>query len=226
LKKIIILFLCLIILLISPSCVSSKNLQPTSTVKKPIILPTIIPTKNPSQNSNDNSDGNANIKDYHNDDLFDFLFDVPDSYRILDEESYADITMDDGERYLWLVMINEEMKEGGIGSLGYNIVIYPKISEASTKYDKNFNNYKKDENYVLISEKTIFEYYPIALFLEQVEGEDVVIVKIISRIRFIYFETFGITTIYPSTNYENKLLLFVELINKLHFRAMEELADF
>ena len=117
------------------------------------------------------------------------------------------------------------MNLGEISSLRYSIVYYPDISEAITKYDEAYNLLTTGGEYILISETTILDSYPVSLFLKTNE-EDGYEMRFLTRTKNTYYDTLGFTIISSSSDRETSLSQFMELMNTLHFRVIDEVSRF
>ncbi|PKO04123.1 MAG: hypothetical protein CVU41_18650 [Chloroflexi bacterium HGW-Chloroflexi-3] len=199
-----------------------RLVTPTPTVHKTrIILPTIIPTQTPIPIPT----VNPFQGEFYQEDLFDFIFDFAEANELILDQEYTDLITDKGTRMFYVRFINPDKNEGETGSLRYSIVYYPEISEAITKYDESFNLLTTGGVYTLISETTILDDYPVSLFLKTNE-EDGYEMRFLTRTKNIYFDTAGFTIIPSSSDREATLSLFMELMNTLHFRAIDEVSPF
>jgi len=199
-----------------------RLVTPTPTVHKTkIILPTLIPTQTPIPIPT----VNPFQGEIYQEDLFDFIFDYPEAQALILDQEYTDLTTDKGTRMFYVRFINSDMNEGEIGSLRYSIVYYPDISEAITKYDEAYNFLRTGGEYALISETTILDDYPVSLFLKTNE-EDGYEIRFLTRTRNTYFDTLGFSIIPATSDRESLLGQFMELMNSLHFQAVDELSLF
>ena len=198
-----------------------RLVTPTPTVyKTKIILPTIIPTntlvpiptKNPFQG------------EVYREDLFDFLFDVPSVYKLDLDKELTDIITKDGIRMFYVRFVRPELIESEIDSLRYSIAIFPDLSATVTRYDVTHGLLTTGGEYTLISETTILDEYPVSLFLKTDDAGGYEL-RFLTRIRNIYFDTTGFTTIPASSDREMMLSSFMELMNSLHFRAIDEVSS-
>jgi hypothetical protein len=199
-----------------------RLVTPTPTVHKTkIILPTLIPTQTPIPIPT----VNPFQGEIYQEDLFDFIFDYPETQALILDQEHTDLITDKGTRMFYVRFINSDMNEGEIGSLRYSIVYYPDISEAITKYDEAYNFLRTGGEYALISETTILDDYPVSLFLKTNE-EDGYEIRFLTRTRNIYFDTLGFSIIPATSDRESLLGQFMELMNSLHFQAVDELSLF
>jgi hypothetical protein len=199
-----------------------RLVTPTPTVQNTrIILPTIIPTQTPTPSPTEKPFQG----EFYREDLFDFIFEFPDANELILDQEHTDLISNKGIRMLYVRFINPDMNEGEIGSLRYSIVIFPEISDAITKYDESYDNLITGGEYTLISETTILDDYPVSLFLKT-EGNDGYEMRFLTRTKKIFFDTTGFTIIPSSSDRETNLNLFMELMNTLHFRAINELSEF
>lgn len=199
-----------------------RLITPTPTIHKTvIILPTIIPTHTPTPSPTEN----PFLGEYYQEDLFDFIFDFHDANTLVLDQEHTDLITAKGIRMFYVRFINPDMNDGEIGSLRYRIVYYPEITDAVTKYDATYNILKSGGEYTLISETTILDDNPVSLFLKTGE-EDGYEMRFLTRTRNLYFDTTGFTIISSSSDRETTLTLFMELMNTLHFRAVDELSPF
>ena len=195
---------------------------PTPTVQNTrIVLPTIIPTKTlipiPTKNPFQGA--------FYQEDLFDFIFEFPDANELILDQDHADVITDKGIRMFYVRFINPDMNEGKIGVLRYSIIFYPEISDAITKYDEKYNLLTTRGEYTLISETTILDDYPVSLFLKTVK-DDGYEMRFLTRTKAVYLDTVGLIIIPSSSDRETNLNLFMELMNTLHFRVINELSAF
>ena len=199
-----------------------RLVTPTPTVHKTkIILPTLIPTETPIPIPT----VNPFQGEIYQEDLFDFIFDYPEAQALILDQEHTDLITDEGSRMFYVRFINSDMNAGEIGSLRYSIVYYPDISEAITKYDEAYNLLTTGGEYTLISETTIMDDYPVSLFLKT-NDEDGYEIRFLTRTRNIYFDTLGFSIIPATSDRESLLSQFMELMNSLHFRAIDEVAPF
>ena len=175
-----------------------RLITPTPTIQNTrIILPTIIPTEIPTPSPTENPFQG----EVYQEDLFDFIFDLPDAYELILDQEHTDLITDKGIRMFYVRFINPDMDDGEISSLRYSIVIYPEISDAITKYDETYNLFKSSGEYNLISETTILDDYPVSLFLKS-EEENGYEMRFLTRTKKIYFDTTGFTIIPSSSELE------------------------
>lgn len=199
-----------------------RMVKPTPTVHKTkIILPTLIPTQTPIPIPT----VNPFQGEIYQEDLFDFIFDYPEAHALILDQEHTDLITDDGTRMFYVHFINPEMNSGEIDSLRYSIVYYPDISEAITKYDEAYNLLTTGGEYILISETTILDSYPVSLFLKTNE-EDGYEMRFLTRTKNTYYDTLGFTIISSLSDRETSLSQFMELMNTLHFRMIDEVSRF
>lgn len=199
-----------------------RKVKPTPTVyKTKIILPTLIPTQTPIPIPT----VNPFQGEIYQEGLFDFIFDYPEAQLLILDQEHTDLITDDGTRMFYVRFINPEMNSGEISSLRYSIVYYPDISEAITKYDETYHLLTTGGEYTLISETTILEDYPVSLFLKTNE-EDGYEMRFLTRTKNTYYDTLGFSIIPSSSDRESLLSQFMELMNTLHFRAIDEVSPF
>lgn len=199
-----------------------RLIPPTPTVQRTkIVLPTIIPTTTPTPIPT----VNPFPGEVYQEDLFDFIFEFSDEYDLILDLEYTDLIADNGTRMFYVRFINPDINEGEIGSLRYSIIFHPEISNATIKYNEAYNTLIIGEEYTLISETTILDNYPVSFFLKT-EREDGYEMRFISRIKNIYVDTTGSTIISSSSDHETLLNQFMEIMNKFHFRVIDELSRF
>jgi hypothetical protein len=199
-----------------------RLIPPTPTVERTkIVLPTIIPTTTPTPIPT----VNPFRGEVYQEDLFDFIFDFSDEYELILDQEYTDLITDNGTRMFYVRFINPVIAEGEIDSLRYSIIYHPEISDATIKYNESYNTLLTGEEYTLGTETTILDNYPVSFFLKN-EGEDGYELRFISRIKNIYVDTTGSTTISPLSDRETSLKHFMEIMNKYHFRVIDELSRF
>lgn len=199
-----------------------RVVTPTPTVyKTKIILPTIIPTNTPIPIPTKNQFQG----EVYREDLFDFLFDVPSVYELVLDQELTDVITKDGTRMFYVRFVKPVLSEGEIDSLRYSIAFFPDLSETVARYDSTYKLLATAGEYTLISETTILDDYPVSLFLKT-DDDGVYELRFLTRIRDIYFDTTGFTTIPASDNRDLKLGSFMELMNSLHFRAIDEVSSF
>jgi hypothetical protein len=199
-----------------------RMVKPTPTVyKTKIILPTLIPTETPIPIPTINPFQG----EIYQEDLFDFVFDYPEAQGLLLDQEHTDLITDDGTRMFYVRFMNPEMNVGEIDSLRYSIVYYQDISEAITKYDEAYNLLTTGGEYTLISETTILDGYPVSLFLKTDE-EGGYELRFLTSTKNIYFDTTGSIIISASSDRESTIGAFMELMNSLHFQAVDELSLF
>ena len=199
-----------------------RLITPTPAVQNTkIVLPTIIPTKtlNPIPTEIPFQG------EFYQEDFFDFIFDFSDEYELILDQEYTDVITDNGTRMFYVRFINPDLNEGEVGSLRYSIIFYLEISDATIKYNEASNTLITGEEYILISETTILDNYPVSFFLKT-EGEDGYVMRFISRINNIYVDTTGSTIISSSSDHETILNHFMEIMNKYHFRVIDEVSPF
>jgi hypothetical protein len=199
-----------------------RMVTPTPTVyKTKIILPTLIPTETPIPIPT----VNPFQGEIYREDLFDFIFDYPESQSLILDQEYSDFITDEGTRMFYVRFINPVMNAGEIGSLRYSIVYYPEISEAIKKYDDAYNLLSTGGEYTLISETTILDDYPVSLFLKT-NDEDGYEMRFLTRTKNTFYDTLGFSIIPSSSDRESLLSQFMELMNTLHFRVIDEVSPF
>ena len=199
-----------------------RLVTPTPSVQTTrIVLPTIIPTQTPIPISTENPFQG----EFYQEDLFDFIFDFPEENGLIIDQEKTDLITDKGIRMFYVRFMDPDMNEGEIVSLRYSIVYYPEISDAITKYDESHDVLTTAGVYTLISETTILDEFPVSLFLKA-EEEGGYELRFLTRTKNIYFDTAGFTIIPASSDRETNLSLFMELMNTLHFRAIDELSQF
>lgn len=199
-----------------------RLVTPTPTVyKTKIILPTLIPTQTPIPIPT----VNPFQGEIYQEGLFDFIFDYPEAQALILDQEHTDLITYDGTRMFYVHFINPDMNSGEISSLRHSIVFYPDISEAITKYDEAYNLLTTGGEYILISETTILDGYPVSLFLKTDE-EDGYEMRFLTRTKNVYFDTTGFTIIPASSDRESLLGQFMELMNTLHFRAIDVVSPF
>lgn len=199
-----------------------RLVTPTPTVHKTkIILPTLIPTQTPIPIPTENPFQG----EFYREDLFDFIFDFPETQALILDQELTDLITDNGIRMFYVRLINPDMNDGEIGSLRYSIVYYPEISEAIKKYDEAYNLLTTGGEYTLISETTILDDNPVSLFLITSE-EDSYEMRFLTRNKNTYYDTTGFKIISSSLDRESTLSQFMELMNTLHFRAIDEVSPF
>lgn len=199
-----------------------RLITPTpTTYKTKIILPTLIPTPTPIPIPTENPFQG----EVYQEDLFDFIFDYPEANKLILDQENTDLITDEGTRMFYVNFINPNMNGGEISALRYSIFYYPEISDAITKYDEKYNFLSTGGEYYLISETTILDDYPVSLFLKTSE-EDNYEMRFLTRTKNIYYDTLGITNIPSSSDRETGLSQFIELMNTLHFRVIDEVSPF
>jgi hypothetical protein len=199
-----------------------RLVTPTPTVHKTkIILPTLIPTQTPIPIPT----VNPFQGEIYQEDLFDFIFDYPETQALILDQEHTDLITDKGTRMFYVRFVNPDKNEGEIGSLRYSIVYYPEISEAITKYDQSYNLLTTGGEYALISETTILDGYPISLFLKT-DDEGGYELRFLTRTNNSNFDTTGSIIISASSDRESTVGAFMELMNSLHFRVVDELSLF
>jgi hypothetical protein len=199
-----------------------RLVTPTPTVHKTkIILPTLIPTQTPIPIPT----VNPFQGEIYQEDLFDFIFDYPETQALILDQEHTDLITDKGTRMFYVRFVNPDKNEGEIGSLRYSIVYYPEISEAITKYDQSYNLLTTGGEYALISETTILDGYPISLFLKT-DDEGGYELRFLTRTNNSNFDTTGSIIISASSDRESTIGAFMELMNRLHFQAVDELSLF
>ncbi|MBE0688148.1 MAG: hypothetical protein IH585_19300 [Anaerolineaceae bacterium] len=199
-----------------------RMVTPTPTIHKTqIILPTLIPTQTPIPIPT----VNPFQGEIYQEDLFDFIFDFPEAQALILDQEKTDLTTDKGVRIFYVRLINPDMNADEIDSLRYSIVYYPEISEALTKYNEKYNLLTTGGDYTLISETTILDNYPVSLFLKT-DDELGYELRFLSSTRNVYFDTAGFKIISSSSDRESTVNQFMELMNTLHFRAIDKLSPF
>ncbi|PKO08700.1 MAG: hypothetical protein CVU40_13845 [Chloroflexi bacterium HGW-Chloroflexi-2] len=199
-----------------------RLVTPTPTVHKTkIILPTLIPTQTPIPIPT----VNPFQGEIYQEGLFDFIFDYPEAQALILDQEHTDLITDEGTRMFYVRFVNPDKNEGEIGSLRYSIVYYPEISEAITKYDQSYNLLTTGGEYALISETTILDGYPISLFLKT-DDEGGYELRFLTRTNNSNFDTTGSIIISASSDRESTVGAFMELMNSLHFRVVDELSLF
>lgn len=197
-----------------------RLVTPTPTVfKTKIILPTLIPTETPIPIPT----VNPFQGEIYQENLFDFVFEYPEAQRLILDQEHTDLITDKGVRMFYVRFMNPEMNAVEIDSLRYSIVYYPDISEAITKYDEAYNLLTTGGKYTLISQTTILDNYPVSLFLKT-DDEGGYELRFLTSTRNIYFDTTGSINISASSDRESTIGAFMELMNSLHFHAVDELA--
>lgn len=200
---------------------------PTSTKTK-IVLPTIILNKNSNQSSTKIptisqlvvSDQNPNLEKYYDENLFDFILEVPDHYEYLNGLREIDYKSSDGTRNFFVSFLNPQLSEGDIALLQYIIEIYPSDSKALTRYNDSIRKLIND-GYIIAKETTFLDDYPLTFLFEPLADSDSYAFRLVSLVNFIYFDTLGMTIILPDSDHVAISSQFTELLVKLHFRAVE-----
>ena len=199
-----------------------RLIPPTPTVQRTkIVLPTIIPTQTPTPVPTVNPFPGEVYQEY----IFDFIFDFSDEYELILDQEYTDLITDNGTRMFYVRFINPDIAEGEIDSLRYSIIYHPEISDATIKYNEAYNTLITGAVYTLVTETTILDNYPVSFFLKTV-GNEGYEMRFISRIKNIYMDTSGSTTISPLSDRETSIKHFMEIMNRYHFRVIDELSRF
>lgn len=199
-----------------------RLIPPTPTVQRTkIVLPTIIPTKTPTPIPTENPFPG----EVYQENLFDFIFEFSDEIKLILDQEYTDLITDNGTRMFYVRFINPEINEGEIYSLRYSIIYHPEFSDATIKYNEAYNTLITGEEYSLVTETTILDNYPVSFFLKT-EGEEGYEMRFISRIKNFYIDTTGSTTVSLLLDRETSLKHFMEIMNRYHFRVIDELSRF